>query len=157
MAKCGEPKVTQSPRSPLAHPHSTHVIRTVSGTNRKTQPVFSDPIHPAAAQASCPSQAHLDLPQRGLPMIGASSGTQVPPGAARALVGDSLVASSDRRCPVCGKSLSPRQRLCSGRCRAELSRQRQEQARQARDRQIQTLLRAALDLICGGQGEESCE
>jgi predicted nucleic acid-binding Zn ribbon protein len=80
---------------------------------------------------------------------------QVLPEAARALVGGSLVDSGDRRCPVCQKPLRPRQRACSGRCRAEISRQRKDQARQARERQIQTLLRAALDLMGQDQARES--
>jgi predicted nucleic acid-binding Zn ribbon protein len=73
--------------------------------------------------------------------------TQVPPDAARALV-EGLPGSSDGHlCPVCGEPLRPRQRVCSGRCRAELSRRRQAQLRHARDQQIRELLVAALDLM----------
>ena len=72
---------------------------------------------------------------------------QVSPGSARALVGGVPVNVPDRRCPACGNSLRPRQRVCSGRCRAELSRRRQAQLRHARDQQIRELLVAALALM----------
>jgi predicted nucleic acid-binding Zn ribbon protein len=72
---------------------------------------------------------------------------QVSPGSARALVGGAPANVPDRRCPVCGNSLRPRQRVCSGRCRAELSRRRQAEARQARDEQVRALLLAALALM----------
>jgi predicted nucleic acid-binding Zn ribbon protein len=73
---------------------------------------------------------------------------QVPPGSARALVGGVPANARDlSRCPICGEPLRPRQRVCSGRCRAELSRRRQAQARQARDEQVRALLLAALALM----------
>jgi len=72
---------------------------------------------------------------------------QVSPGSARALLGGAPANVPDRRCPVCGNSLRPRQRVCSGRCRAELSRRRQAEARQARDEQVRALLLAALALM----------
>jgi predicted nucleic acid-binding Zn ribbon protein len=72
---------------------------------------------------------------------------QVSPGSARALVGGAPANVGDRRCPVCDTSLRPRQRVCSGKCQAELSRRRQAQLRHARDQQIQELLVAALDLM----------
>jgi predicted nucleic acid-binding Zn ribbon protein len=55
--------------------------------------------------------------------------------------------AGDRRCPVCSDPLRPRQQVCSGKCRAELSRRRQAEARQARGRQVRALLLAVLDLI----------
>lgn len=72
---------------------------------------------------------------------------QVSPGSARALVEGSPANAGGRFCPICGKPLTPRQRVCSGRCRAELSRRRQAQLRHARDQQIRDLLVAALDLM----------
>lgn len=63
-------------------------------------------------------------------------GRKVSPEAARALVVGS--------CPACGERLSGRQRACSGKCRAVLSRQRQEQARRERDAEVRGLLEAAL-------------
>jgi len=80
-------------------------------------------------------------------MKGASLTAQVPSEAARAPVEGSPATGDGRLCPVCGESLKPRQRVCSGRCRAELSRRRQAQARQARDQQIRELLVAALDML----------
>jgi predicted nucleic acid-binding Zn ribbon protein len=72
---------------------------------------------------------------------------EVSPEGARAPVEGTPVSANDRLCPVCSDLLRPRQRVCSGRCRAELSRLRQVEARQARDRQLRALLLAALDLI----------
>ena len=78
---------------------------------------------------------------------------QVLPGSARALVGGVPANARDlSRCPICGEPLKPRQRVCSGRCRAELSRRRQAQARQARDEQVRALLLAALALM--GKNEQ---
>ena len=77
---------------------------------------------------------------------------QVPPEAARALVEGSPANAGERLCPICGKPLRPRQRVCSGGCRAELSRRRQALARQARDEQVRALLLAALALI--GKNEQ---
>jgi predicted nucleic acid-binding Zn ribbon protein len=69
---------------------------------------------------------------------------KVSPQAARALLGASPVPS--RRCPApgCGRVLEGRQTACSGKCRAMLSRQRQDEARQERDREVRALLEAAL-------------
>jgi len=50
---------------------------------------------------------------------------EAPAEGARALQGAIPVPS----CPACGKALTPRQRACSGRCRAALSRRRQDRAR----------------------------
>jgi predicted nucleic acid-binding Zn ribbon protein len=66
---------------------------------------------------------------------------------ARALVGAIRVAS----CPVCRAPLTGRQTVCSGKCRATLSRRRQEQRRQDRDARIATLLREAAQLVEEGQ------
>jgi predicted nucleic acid-binding Zn ribbon protein len=88
----------------------------------------------------------------GAPMTETSLTTQVPPEAARALVGGAPANVDDRRCPVCGTSLRPRQRVCSGRCRAELSRHHLAEARQARDEQVRALLLAALALL--GKNEQ---
>jgi predicted nucleic acid-binding Zn ribbon protein len=63
-------------------------------------------------------------------------------GRARALAQGGVVAS--RTCPICQEApLTPRQRYCSGRCRANRSRQRKE-TRRERDAEIRTLLEAAL-------------
>jgi predicted nucleic acid-binding Zn ribbon protein len=73
---------------------------------------------------------------------------QVLPGSARALGGGVPANARDlSRCPICGEPLKPRQRVCSGRCRAELSRRRSAEARQARDEQVRVLLLAALTLM----------
>lgn len=72
---------------------------------------------------------------------------QVSPGSARAPVEGSPADGGGRFCPICGKPLRPRHRVCSGRCRAELSRRRQAEARQARDEEVQVLLQAALALM----------
>ncbi len=80
-------------------------------------------------------------------MRGPSLSAQVPSEAARALVEGSPANAGGRLCPICDKPLRPRQRVCSGRCRAELSRRRQAQLRHARDQQIRELLVAALDLM----------
>ncbi len=77
---------------------------------------------------------------------------QVSPGSARALVEGSPANGGGRLCPICGKPLRPRQRVCSGRCRAELSRRGQAEARQARDEQVRALLLAALALM--GKNEQ---
>jgi len=77
---------------------------------------------------------------------------QVSPGSARAPVEGSPANTDGRLCPVCGEPLRPRQRVCSGRCRAELSRRRYAEARQARDEQVQALILAALALM--GKNEQ---
>ncbi len=87
-------------------------------------------------------------------MTQASLVPQVPPEAARAPVEVAQANVRNRLCPVCGNSLRPRQQVCSGRCRAELSRRRQAQARQARDQQIRAFLLAALDLMGKGDSRE---
>jgi predicted nucleic acid-binding Zn ribbon protein len=86
-----------------------------------------------AAQGLPGSEARLTMPEH-TPM------PEVPAEAARALQGAIPVLC----CPACGKPLRHGQRACSGKCRAALSRQRQEQARQARDQEIRVLLESAL-------------
>ncbi len=102
-----------------------------------------------------PESSSLSLPDRqdpGLPMVRSVRIAQGPSEAARALVEGSPASGDGRLCPVCGEPLKPRQRVCSGRCRAELSRRRQAQARQARDEQVRALLLAALALV--GKNEQ---
>lgn len=89
----------------------------------------------------------LGLLSRGKPVPGALPGHQVLPEAARALVAASPANPGDRRCPVCDNPLRARQQVCSGRCRAELSRRRKADARQARDEQVRAFLLAALALM----------
>ncbi len=57
----------------------------------------------------------------------------------------SLVDS--RGCPICGKSLTGRQQVCSGRCRAKLSRQKKAAEQTQRDRRLREMLEAALGLL----------
>jgi predicted nucleic acid-binding Zn ribbon protein len=84
--------------------------------------------------------------------VGASSHSQVSAEAARAPVEGSPVDGGGRFCPICGEPLRPRQRVCSSRCRAELSRRRQAEARRTRDEQVRVLLFAALALM--GKNEQ---
>jgi predicted nucleic acid-binding Zn ribbon protein len=97
-----------------------------------------------------PESSSLSLPDRqdpGLPMVRSSRIAQGHSEAARALVEGSPAGSGERTCSICDKPLRRRQQVCSGRCRAELSRRRQAEARQARDEQVRTLLLAALTLM----------
>jgi len=87
-------------------------------------------------------------------MTGIPPTAQVALGAARALVGGAPTNAGGRLCPICGNPLRPRQRVCSGRCRAELSRRRQAQLRHARDQQIREVLVAALALM-GKDGDRA--
>lgn len=48
-------------------------------------------------------------------------------------------------CPVCGKALTGRQRVCSAKCRAALSRQRHLEARAERDARIRLLLKTVIE------------
>src|SRR4029450_5774491 len=77
---------------------------------------------------------------------------EVPAEAARSLQGAIPLSS----CPACGKALTPRQRACSGRCRAALSRRRQDRAREARDQELRQLLKAALRMLAS-QAEQVIE
>jgi predicted nucleic acid-binding Zn ribbon protein len=50
-----------------------------------------------------------------------------------------------RTCPICSTApLTARQEVCSGRCRAALSRQRKAEAQRERDAEIRALLEAAV-------------
>ncbi len=69
----------------------------------------------------------------------------LPPPGAHALPMASLIDSRD--CPVCGKSLKGRQRVCSGACRAKLSRQKKDTEQAQRDRQLREMLEEALGLV----------
>jgi hypothetical protein len=65
--------------------------------------------------------------------------------------GRTPVVGSWRRCPVRGETeIHGRQTVCSARCRRERSCQREQAARQARDREIRTLLETALKKLGGG-------
>ncbi len=70
---------------------------------------------------------------------------EVPPQPARALSTGTLVDS--RGCPVCGKSLTGRQRVCSGVCRAKQSREQRAREQAERDSGIRLHLKAALELL----------
>jgi predicted nucleic acid-binding Zn ribbon protein len=61
-----------------------------------------------------------------------------PPGAR------ALGAASGRECPGCGKRLTDRQKACSAKCRATLSRRRRSGRLETRDLEIRGLLEAAL-------------
>jgi predicted nucleic acid-binding Zn ribbon protein len=69
----------------------------------------------------------------------AGSGPEVRSAGVRA-----LGVGSGRECPACGKPISGRQRACSAKCRAALSRQRRADRLKARDREIRGLLEVAL-------------
>ena len=70
---------------------------------------------------------------------------ELSPQAARALATGSLVAS--RGCPICGKSLTGRQQVCSGKCRAARSRQKKAEEQAQRDRRLRELLNEALGML----------
>lgn len=61
--------------------------------------------------------------------------------AARALSTGTLVDS--RGCPVCGKSLTGRQEVCSGRCRATRSRDQRAREQAELDSKVRLHLKAA--------------
>jgi predicted nucleic acid-binding Zn ribbon protein len=101
-----------------------------------------------------PESSSLSLPDRqdpGLPIVRTARIAQGTSEAARALVEEgSPAGGGERTCPICDKPLRTRQRACSGRCRAELSRRRHAEVRRTRDEQVRALLLAALAL--NGQG-----
>lgn len=67
----------------------------------------------------------------------------LPSAGARAPLNASVVGS--RRCPVCQEQpIHGRQEVCSGKCRAALSRRRKAEAQRARDERVRELLNAAL-------------
>lgn len=55
---------------------------------------------------------------------------------------------ASRLCPICRTApIHTRQEVCSGRCRAARSRQRQAEARRERNAEIRALLEAALEKL----------
>ncbi len=70
---------------------------------------------------------------------------EVSPPSARALSMATLVDS--RGCPLCGNALKGRQRLCSGVCRAKLSRQKKATQQAQRDRRLREMLEEALGAL----------
>ena len=72
---------------------------------------------------------------------------KVPPESVRAPHRGNLVHS--RRCPVCQTPLTGReaQQVCSGKCRAALSRQKKAEELTQRDRRIRKLLEEALGML----------
>jgi len=76
----------------------------------------------------------------------ATPSPEVSPESSRALVGGRGVAS----CPAYRAPLAGWKTVCSGKCRATLSRRRQDQRRQDRDARIAAPLRQALQLV--GEG-----
>jgi predicted nucleic acid-binding Zn ribbon protein len=74
---------------------------------------------------------------------------EVPPEAARALVGAPVGES--RGCPAagCGAPLVGRQRACSGKCRAALSRARRQVNATTRDAELRRLADAIIRLLDG--------
>ena len=80
----------------------------------------------------------LDLPRPG----------EVPAEAARALLDAPTEDARQTVCRVCGKPLRRRQRqVCSGKCRAALSRGRKAEAESQRTRRVRGLLAEALRLL----------
>jgi predicted nucleic acid-binding Zn ribbon protein len=68
----------------------------------------------------------------------------------RAPRGASVLALSGT-CPTCGRPLTARQRVCSGRCRAASSRWRRVEAQTERTRRVRELLEAVA-LVLSGPG-----
>jgi len=54
------------------------------------------------------------------------------------------VVASSGTCPICGTPLTGRQKACSGKCRAALSRRRKAEGQAHRDRRVRELLERAL-------------
>jgi predicted nucleic acid-binding Zn ribbon protein len=81
-----------------------------------------------------------------------SSFLEVVPETARALLGASQQATRQCPAPGCGRPLTSRQRACSGRCRAALSRQRREEARAADIHEVRAILEAALRRLDDADG-----
>jgi len=75
---------------------------------------------------------------------------QLPPEAARAVLRGNLL-DFPGACPGCGGPLKGRQKTCSGKCRAAVSRRKQAAAQAERERQIRELLQAALLLLDPGE------
>ena len=73
---------------------------------------------------------------------------EVPAEAARALLDAPTEDARPPVCCVCGKPLRRRQRqVCSGKCRAALSRGRKAEAESQRTRRVRVLLAEALRLL----------
>ena len=73
---------------------------------------------------------------------------EVPAEAARALLDAPTEDAGQPVCRVCGKPLRRRQRqVCSGKCRAALSRGRKAEAESQRTRRVRVLLAEALRLL----------
>ena len=73
---------------------------------------------------------------------------EVPAEAARALLDAPTEGAGPPVCRVCGKPLRRRQRqVCSGKCRAALSRGRKAEAASQRTRRVRGLLAEALRLL----------
>ena len=73
---------------------------------------------------------------------------EVPAEGARALLDGLTVDGRPPVCRVCGKPLRRRQRqVCSGKCRAALSRGRKAEAESQRTRRVRVLLTEALRLL----------
>ena len=73
---------------------------------------------------------------------------EVPAEAARALLDAPIEEGRPPVCRVCGKPLRRRQRqVCSGKCRAALSRGRKAEAASQRTRRVRVLLAEALRLL----------
>jgi predicted nucleic acid-binding Zn ribbon protein len=83
---------------------------------------------------------------RSLTHAEATPERKVPPESVR-----TSVVGSPRRCPVCqAADLTGRQTVCSAACRGARTRQREQAARDARDREIQALLKTALKRLQEG-------
>jgi len=81
-------------------------------------------------------------------MSEAESAPEVRPGGVRTLPGGAMVGAA--QCPVCQETpLQGRQTVCSAACRRTRSRQREADARDARDREVRALLEAALRKLGG--------
>ena len=65
-----------------------------------------------------------------------------------------MVGCPDRPCPVCKGPMTDRQRTgCSGKCRAEASRQRRVEFDRGRKRKVRDLLEEAIEVL--SEGEDS--
>jgi predicted nucleic acid-binding Zn ribbon protein len=82
-------------------------------------------------------------------MLPRSAGAQVPPETVRAPV----VASPRATCEACGTPMAARKgkRACSGKCRALLSRRREDETRQARNQEICGLVVQAERLLAAAR------
>ncbi|GEM_PF-735477 len=65
---------------------------------------------------------------------------------ARALLGAPVVASPGK-CPICGKTLKGRQRVCSGKCRATMSRRRRIPVKAEDLRDLRALVTSTMERV----------